>query len=101
MNPKEEDMIYRTIKKMNRYWVSWWSKNTAKDTPFDFWCTGERGDEGDKSYCAVIDAPNKNLIRITLRKYFPNYEERFIDEREATFVPGDRFPSFVGKTDFK
>jgi hypothetical protein len=88
------EMPFRKIKKLNRYWVSWRSE-LAPTLPFQYWRSG------DETFCAVVDAPNKNTIRLLLKKHLPDYEERFIDEKDTSFVPGDRFPGFEGKTSFQ
>jgi len=32
-----------------------------------------------------------------VEKHYPDYEERFCEERESNFEPGDRFPGFENR----
>jgi hypothetical protein len=83
-----------------RYWVSWWSGNYADEgctkPPFKFWSSGSRyraeDDERDEcSLCAVIDAADDLDVWRLVKQHFPDCEERFCDEKELGWKPGDRF----------
>lgn len=92
-----------------RYWVSWWSGNYESEgctnPPFQTWVSGEKdrpgnSDKTDLSLCAVIDAERDGQADIlaALRHHFPDHEIRFINAKNADFVPGDRFPGFESRT---
>jgi len=48
--------------------------------------------------CALVDAESSDEIWEVIGKYFPDYEERFIEMREANHTLGDRFMDFEGRT---
>ena len=87
---------------MTRYWVSWYSGNYAEDgctkPPFKYWCTGYKDHPTDDNkdleiLCAVIDAYHEDAVWSLVFRYFPDYTERFCEEREHDYVPSkDRFP---------
>lgn len=92
---------------LKRYWVSWWSGNYASEgctrPPFQFWCSGYRDRENDFKYddqslCAVIDAPDEAAIWQVIKHHYPDYEERFCEECEPDWRPGNRFPDFENRT---
>jgi len=120
MKTKEKDKQVEE-KKLKRYWVSWYSgyyeDEGCTKPPFQVWISGQaerrshlpqkfenfKGDEEDNekddcTICAVIDAESEEEIWESVKKHFPDYEERFIKEREPDYVPGDRFPDFENKT---
>lgn len=88
-----------------RYWVSWFSGNYEDEgctkPPFEFWVTGQRDRQGnglsqkhardDCSLCAVIDAESEDAVWKLVGKHFPDYEVRFLEEKNPNFQPGDRF----------
>ena len=85
---------------MKRYWVSWISGDYEDEgcttPPFKVWITGYRGrvgtnDRDDCTICAVIDSEDEDSIWELIGKHFPDYEERFIDERSLDWNPGERF----------
>lgn len=45
----------------------------------------------DCTICALIDAPSEEAIWEVVVKHFPDYRQRFIEERAADYLPGDRF----------
>lgn len=45
----------------------------------------------DCSICAVIDAENIDAVWELVATHFPDYEERFCEEKPLDFTPGDRF----------
>jgi hypothetical protein len=90
-----------------RYWVSWWSGNYASEgctkPPFQTWVSGSRDRDnangGDElSLCAVVDTDNAASIEPVIARYYPDYDLRFVDERDHDWVPGDRFPDFKSET---
>jgi nitrogen regulatory protein PII-like uncharacterized protein len=48
--------------------------------------------------CALIDAESEDEIWAVVEKHFPDYKQRFIEERTADYNPGDRFGNFENKT---
>lgn len=100
---KAQGMVPKTVR---RFWVSWISGNYADEgctkPPFKFWVSGqmfrnnptldENGEEkNDCTICAVIDSESKNDIWKLVKRHFPDYRERFIEEKPADWKPGDRF----------
>lgn len=93
---------------MARFWVSWWTSIDPENVPFDNWVSGYRcrpgADDDDDdawdnaSVCALIDADDEDQIWDAIEKLYPDYEERFCEEREADYTPGDRFPGGTGRT---
>lgn len=98
-----------------RYWVSWVSGNYIDEgctaPPFQFWLSGQRdrrshlpqtwddGEEKDDcNLCAVIDADSEDQIWPVVAKHFPDYEQRFCNEVEVDYQPGDRFMNFENRT---
>lgn len=97
----------------------------VEQPPFTYWWTGSRDrhnhgltdeqyailltiEDTDKYYafldtfgksdgtaCACIDAESEDEIWTVIGKYFPDYEQRFIEEREFNYDPsvGGRFTS--------
>jgi hypothetical protein len=92
---------------LKRYWVSWWSGNYAEEgctkPPFQFWCSGYRDREGEgdeESLCAVIDAPDEDLVFTAIEKHYPDCKPRFCEEKAPDFEPDpERFPDFRYQTD--
>ncbi len=91
-----------------RFWVSWWTSQDedkgCTTPPFDYWTSGYRFPKGDmeedteSSVCAVIDADTEDDVWEGVAKYFPDYEARFCEEREADYAPGSRFSGFENNT---
>lgn len=80
-------------KKMKKFWISWWTDVCEVDgIPFEYWITGYRGDADTCSICAIINTNSEDQAWEIVGKYFPDYEERFCDEKGLDFNPGDRFP---------
>ncbi len=94
--------------RVSRYWVSWWSGYYANEgctkPPFQVWISGyrERADGMDEcAICAVIDAEREDEIWEAVHKHFPDCEERFCEQKDDDFCPGDRFPGFDGRTSLR
>jgi hypothetical protein len=100
-----------------RFWVSWISGNYFDEgcthPPIQYWLSGQmdrrahlpqkdsNGEEKDDcTLCAVIDAESEDEVWQNIAKYFPDYAERFIEERAPDYEPGDRFLSFENRTRF-
>lgn len=51
--------------------------------------------KSDGSACACVDAESEDEVWEVIGKYFPDYEQRFIEERAADYDPseGGRFTS--------
>lgn len=97
---------------MKRYWVSWisgyYADEGCTEPPFKVWISGQMdrrsnlpkkfegtdNPKDDCTLCAVIDAESPEAIWKAVEKHFPDYEERFINEKDSDYVPGDRFPGF-------
>lgn len=98
---------------MKRYWVSWisgyYEDEGCTAPPYQVWISGQMdrrsglpkkfkgkngGEKDDCTICAVIDANSEDEIWDSVHKHFPDYEERFINEVEPDYEPGDRFPGF-------
>ena len=88
---------------MSRYWVSWyepmpdgdWRPLTVpeKSAIPAYWCSGETMAEPvSATVCAVIDAKSESAAMVLVKKHWKPGEFRFIEEKEADFRPGDRFP---------
>ena len=99
-----------------------------EEPPFQYWWTGQRDrpnyglsaekyaeylliddeDEGDAfldehgrsdgTACALVEANNEAEIWPVISRYFPDYTFRFCEERDADYVPGDRFPGCEYRT---
>ena len=94
-----------------RYWVSWYSGNYADEgctrPPYTTWITGsaerQRGagnadadadadaERDDLTFCAVIDAASADDVWARVGRHFPDFRQRFCDEKAADFAPGERF----------
>lgn len=100
---------------MKRFWVSWisgyYGDEGCTTPPFQVWISGhmdrrsglptefETGNpKDDCTICAVIDANSEDEIWPVIAKHFPDYEQRFCEERKIDYIPGDRFPDFENKT---
>ena len=103
---------------MKRYWISFVSGNYADERctapPFQFWETGtmdrrdhlpqafESGSEKDDlTLCALVEAEGERQIWEAVKKHFPDYEERFCNEVEHDYEPGERFPDFKNRVSLK
>lgn len=92
---------------MKRFWVSWisgyYGDEGCTTPPFQVWISGqmcrrphlpqafESGNEKDDCIiCAVIDAEKEEDIWPVVANHFPDYEQRFCEEREPDYVPGGR-----------
>ena len=89
---------------LRRFWVSWYSGNYADEgctrPPYTFWSSGsaDRYVNGqldtvrdELTLCAVIDAETADAVWPQIRRYFPDYRERFCEEKAGDFMPGERF----------
>jgi hypothetical protein len=88
---------------MARFWVSWWSsfhvERGCTEASFETWITGYRGwnEEWQGSeeicFCATFDAPSCRHVWREVKKYFPDFEERFCTRKpDGWEPPEDRFP---------
>ena len=89
---------------MKRYWVSWMSgyylDEGCTTPPFIVWVTGyisrvnnETDDRDDCNICAVIDAESEQEVWEMINNHFPDYKERFIEEKDLDWEPNSvRFP---------
>ena len=91
---------------MQRFWMSWLC-TSADFRPLNYppnagicgwWCTGDDPD-GNATLCAVVDAPSDGQAFAAIYREWPEAEEyvrefgwRFVEQREPTWIPGDRFP---------
>ena len=58
----------------------------------------DRHGRDDCCFCAVLDAENEDDIWAAVFKYFPDFKQRFIEERDSNWAPGDRFLGFENNT---
>jgi hypothetical protein len=89
---------------MLRFWLSWWELADNGDSrpltwplpkEVQYWNSGsrERDDEREEhSLCAIVDAPSEDDAWKLVRQFWRPVEERFIEQHEAGWTPGDRFP---------
>lgn len=112
------------------WWSGNYESEGCKAPPFDFWISGQRScindgltqeqydfsqtihDEDkyydfinkhgkdDCSICALIDASSEEEIWQEVAKYFPDYDMRFCNQKEADYSPGEggRFTGGKGRT---
>jgi hypothetical protein len=112
------------------WWSGNYEEEGCKAPPFDFWVSGQRErrrnglsqeqydfsltirdeDEYDNyidkyakddcSICALIDASGEEEIWQEVAKYFPDYEQRFCEQKDADYSPGagGRFTGGKGRT---
>jgi hypothetical protein len=103
------------------WWSGNYADEGCTKPPFKFWTSGTRGraNEGltsaeydkylhmedadeaiefkeehyrdDCSLCAVIDAESEDAVWELVSKHFPDYCQRFCEEKEENFTPGSRF----------
>ena len=85
---------------MKRFWCSWHQPTAdfrpLRDPPNDavlgWWCSGERGD-GVAILCALVRANSAGEVERAIEGDWPEATEwRFVEERTANWLPGDRFP---------
>jgi len=57
----------------------------------------DKHSKSDGTACAMVEAESVDEIWQVIGKYFPDYKERFCEERAAGAVTGDRFGDFQGK----
>lgn len=83
---------------LNRYWVSWYTPNNEEvETSFIYSRNSSLEEENLEILSAVIDADSKNDVWKGIKKFFPDFTERFIQERQIEWLPGHRFPEFKAK----
>jgi len=99
---------------MKKYWISfysgYYSDEGCSKPPFQVWISGqlerrphlpqtfENGNSKDDcSICALVEANDEDEIWKSVKKYFPDYEERFCKEVKDNYKPNDRFPDFQNK----
>jgi hypothetical protein len=91
-----------------RYWVSWYggvdgdSRPIKDDEGTPAWaCSGSRiathKNDPCNTICAIIDAKNEEEVWKRVREYWPEAEERFIEEKDPNYLPGDRFQAIKDK----
>lgn len=91
---------------MKRYWVSWFSgyyeDEGCTKPPFQVWISGYRdrpkSDRDECIICAVIDANSEKQIWEAVKKHFPDFKERFCEQKDVDYKPSGRFQNFEGKT---
>lgn len=84
---------------MKKYWVSWvsgyYSDEGCSKPPYPVWITGQlerpAGLRSDCTICAVIQAENEEEVWNSVAKHFPDYQTRFIIEKDSNWIPGNRF----------
>ncbi len=104
------------------------SEGCIDEPPFQYWWTGQRErpnhgltpeqlaiyeaiedeDEGyayldehgksDGTAVALVEADSVGQIWKVISKFFPDYKERFCEERDTDWTPGDRFGNFQNQT---
>jgi hypothetical protein len=74
------------------------SEDYDENIGYDFLDTYGRS---DGTACALVDAESMDDIWPIIAKYFPDYKERFCDERPLGQIPGDRFGDFENRTSLK
>jgi len=92
------------VNKMLKFWTSWYTGNYADEgctkPPFEFWVTGQLDravngevspDREDLTVCAIIDAESQDTVWKIVSCHFPDFRERFCDEKSSDFSLGDRF----------
>jgi hypothetical protein len=105
----EADLLNK--EKEKRYWVSWYTeaeegrlawklmRDKSRGKHFRSWLTGQSDggydDEGNIkdvwSICADIHAQSEVEVWAKVKKFWPNYEYRFINEIQEDQSLGDRF----------
>lgn len=81
---------------MKRFWISWWSHTTEPEGEFPcrVFVTGMRDSyKGGEEYsmCALLTARGETDAWLQVAECYPDYEQRFCDEKAADYVLGDRF----------
>ena len=99
---------------MKKYWISfysgYYSDEGCSKPPFQVWISGVSSrrshlpqfdfhfqKKDDCSICALVEANSIDEIWKSVKKHFPDYEERFCDEVGDDYKPSDRFPDFKNK----
>ncbi len=54
--------------------------------------------KSDGTAVALVEAESEDKIWEVIAKYFPDYEYRFCEKREAGWMPNDRFSDFEKRT---
>lgn len=95
------------MKAMRRFWMSWACDSDdhrpltypPNDAIRGWWCSGYDAD-GNAILCAVVDATSESEAAKAVHcdwpeslEYVRNYDWRFIEPRDGTWKPGDRFPA--------
>jgi len=93
---------------MKRYWCSWWSGYYLDEgcsmPPFQIWLLHERArnypdtTRTEVNIYAVIDSDLVAEIESSIQKYFPDYSELSIEEKDIDFQPDECFINFENKT---
>lgn len=86
---------------MKTWWLSWWDpidgKNGKHVDGIVVWVSGTRdvGERTQDSCVALVIAPTEAEAWAKAEKYYPgaiSAEQRFSEEHELGWRPGDRFP---------
>ncbi|BBM84739.1 hypothetical protein [Candidatus Uabimicrobium amorphum] len=82
--------------KLKRYWVSWYTPDGEVETSFEYGRRENYNADGMEILYALIDAPSKEEVWKGIAKFFPNFTERFIQERHLSWQPSSH-PEFKPK----
>ena len=83
--------------KMKSFWVSWYGENGVFELHSPWWISGERGDDGAKTFCAAVKAENEEEAKKVILDSHDDkdieLEWRFVEEQKSGWSPyNDRFP---------
>lgn len=82
--------------KLKRYWVSWYTPDGEVETSFEYGRHEDYNADGMEILYALIDASSKEAVWKGIAKFFPNFTERFIQERPLSWHPSS-YPEFKPK----
>lgn len=69
---------------MSRFWASWYEPMPDGDwRPLAV---------PDAASCAVVDAADEPSARAVIQRHWRPFRYRFVDEKPADWLPGERFP---------
>ncbi|WP_372367870.1 hypothetical protein [Candidatus Uabimicrobium sp. HlEnr_7] len=83
--------------KLKRYWVSWYTPDGEVETSFEYGRQENYNSDSMEILYAVIDAESKKDVWKGIAKFFPNFTERFIQERSLPWLPSSSYPDFKPK----
>lgn len=81
---------------LKRYWVSWYTPDAEVETSFEYGRQENYNADGMEILYALIDAESKDAVWKGIAKFFPNFTERFIQERHISWQPSS-YPEFKPK----